>query len=308
MTDFAVPSSPQRRRISWGSAVLFVLILGVLCALGLWQCARLEWKNRLQHGIDAQLSMIKSCEMSLANAPGSAECFPTLTPNILNHLSKNDIKFGRLKLQLMPRQALLLNGFVQDGKSYFTVIAPARILDETGQGGGQSVNSDAPMITLILGLTLDQNFVKNLAKNTKILIGGPDGQKTPFDLAEPQVFQGVARPAPKNYFSFVLPPNNPDKSEWWRLDLADFAHYWRISALSPSLFYVIPDRPQNVSGGDKNLRGNNINTRGAAPLLTYPFNPVLRNDHLSYAIFWFVMAGIWGIIFFIHIKNKYRDC
>ncbi len=312
----SVPPPPKYRRVSWASWVLFLLIFGILCALGFWQCARLGWKNQLQMGISVQLSMIKSCELAPRgalldvppdaprNMPDSLDCFPSLSPQILDHLSKNDIKFGRLKLQVMARQALLLNGFVQNGKSYFTVIAPAQILSEAGENGVQSPNTDPPMIAVILGLTLDPNIVQKLADHPEIFMTGPHGQKMLIDIGEPQSFHGVARLAPLSYFSFVLPANNLEKPEWWRLDLADFARYWHVSTLPPSVFYVMPRVPENGSGSDKDLQGSEIRAIHPVSLLPYPFNPVLRNDHLSYAIFWFVMAGTWGIIFLIYIRYK----
>lgn len=325
---------PKPRRVSWASWILFLLILGILCALGFWQCARLGWKNQLQMGISVQLSMIKSCELAPRNRPDSPDCFPSLSPKILDYLGKNDIKFGRLKLQVMARRALLLNGFVQNGKSYFTVIAPAQIVNEAEENGVQSSNSDPPMITVILGLTQDPNIVQKLADHPEIFMTGPDGQKMLIDIGEPQSFYGVARLAPLSYFSFVLPANNLEKSEWWRFDLADFGNYWRTKSLSPAVFYLIPNGDEHmISGGDitqlpvpqdhgfdgsnektvnektadKKITNENTMAPDLSPppvLLAYPFNPVLRNDHLSYAIFWFVMAGIWAMMFAIYRKTK----
>lgn len=97
---------------------------------------------------------------------------------------------------------------------------------------------------------------------------------------EPLSITGVAR-VPS--WSMFTPQNIPDKGDWWRLDAQQLSRYWGYPSVEP-VFFTQED----------------IHFVGAG-LTACPIEKSLRNDHLSYAVFWFVMVGIlcamWGLRF-----------
>lgn len=76
-----------------------------------------------------------------------------------------------------------------------------------------------------------------------------------------------------------VPGNEPEKEQWFRVNLAQMAAARRLEKLAPILFYANAT-PEEV---------------------LYPAKDVLNvrppNDHLSYALFWFTMAGVLGAIY-----------
>jgi surfeit locus 1 family protein len=92
---------------------------------------------------------------------------------------------------------------------------------------------------------------------------------------------GVAR---SHSWSYFTPQNNPDKGDWWRLDAKELSNYWGYLSVSP--FFITQE---NVYFAESDLTA-------------CPIEKKLRNDHFSYAIFWFTMAFVlmimWGIRFF----------
>lgn len=84
-------------------------------------------------------------------------------------------------------------------------------------------------------------------------------------------------------WSFASPANIPEKGQWWRIDTRELGAYWGM---------------QNL----ENLVITAENTKALVPTLNAcPIEKKLRNDHASYAVFWFSMAGIllviWGVRF-----------
>ena len=95
------------------------------------------------------------------------------------------------------------------------------------------------------------------------------------------LIKGFVRYAAKP--SFVTPPNIIEKNEWWRFDNISLSHFWDVKNLSPLLMTA-------------------ENTQDIFPELSAcPIEKKLRNDHFSYALFWFGMAFVlsvmWGIRF-----------
>lgn len=76
-----------------------------------------------------------------------------------------------------------------------------------------------------------------------------------------------------------VPDNVPEKEQWFRVDLAQIAAARHLEKLAPVLLYA-NTTPEEV---------------------LYPAKDVLNirppNDHLSYALFWFAMAGVLGAIY-----------
>ncbi|HEY8189801.1 MAG TPA: SURF1 family protein [Micavibrio sp.] len=78
-------------------------------------------------------------------------------------------------------------------------------------------------------------------------------------------------PASTNPFT---PKNNPEKNQWYYIDPAQMGSYMKLDHVAPLVFYE-----QTVRNGK--------GWPTPIDVMTYP-----DNNHLSYAIFWFSMAGI----------------
>lgn len=92
-------------------------------------------------------------------------------------------------------------------------------------------------------------------------------------------------------WSFVTPPNIPDKGEWWRMDAQEFGTYWKVENLQNAV-----------------LTSEEILDFGYPlwPKLTpCTIEKTLRNDHASYAFFWFLMAGSLSVIWVIRFLKPY---
>lgn len=87
----------------------------------------------------------------------------------------------------------------------------------------------------------------------------------------------LRRPSPGNPFTGE---NNPDKDEWYRIDMDQIAAAKKLKKIRPYVFY-----PENISG-----------TVTDYPV-PQPAKPELSNSHLQYAVFWFSMAGILLVMF-----------
>ncbi len=104
------------------------------------------------------------------------------------------------------------------------------------------------------------------------------------DKTKSVTIKGVLR-APR--WSFATPENNPKKNEWWRIDRHQLAPYWMMPNLRHAVMTV-------------------ENTTDIIPSLSpCPIEKTLRNDHLSYAFFWFSMAGVLSIIWVIRFLKPY---
>lgn len=107
--------------------------------------------------------------------------------------------------------------------------------------------------------------------------------------------QGIKPVGAKSYTGLLRPPrrtlwapeNNIQNQEWWSIDVAQLAKYWEVSDVSPAML-VLEDVPTDQLPQNKNL-------------FPCPVEKHLRNDHQSYAFFWFTMAGVlvlmWGLRF-----------
>lgn len=92
-------------------------------------------------------------------------------------------------------------------------------------------------------------------------------------------------------WSFATPPNIPEKNEWWRLDAVELASYWNIPHLEKTVI-----TSENTLDFGSSLWPS---------LSTCPIEKTLRNDHASYAFFWFTMAGVLSVIWGIRFLKPY---
>jgi surfeit locus 1 family protein len=84
-----------------------------------------------------------------------------------------------------------------------------------------------------------------------------------------------------------VPANDPAKNAWYRWDLPQMARAAGVKNLSPLVLYE-----QSESG----------------PQTDYPVRQALRwelpNNHLGYAGFWFGMAGVMAVIYYLRFIRK----
>lgn len=92
-------------------------------------------------------------------------------------------------------------------------------------------------------------------------------------------------------WSFATPPNNHDKNEWWRIDALDLGEYWRVKHLE-----------NTVITSENEL---NFGSPLWPKLSPCTIEKTLRNDHASYAFFWFTMAGVLAVIWAIRFLKPY---
>jgi len=88
-------------------------------------------------------------------------------------------------------------------------------------------------------------------------------------------------------WSFATPPNTPNEGEWWRLDSKELSNYWEMGDVLPIIMTA-------------------ENTDDLSSFLTpCPIEKTLRNSHLSYAIFWLIMAGVLSIMWGLRFLKPY---
>lgn len=106
---------------------------------------------------------------------------------------------------------------------------------------------------------------------------------TGSDLQHVRLIGVMRRPLRDNVF---VPHNNPEKAEWYRMDMPQIAAYTKNALLQDRVLYVesqSPDRPclMSASGQIK-----------------------IPNNHLQYALFWLGMASVLVIVYFLRIIRK----
>ena len=96
---------------------------------------------------------------------------------------------------------------------------------------------------------------------------------------------GVLRLPPAGKPSWFLPENQPERHFWFWLDLPAMAAADRLGNVAP--FYLDADGTPNPGGWP----------RGGAAIAPLP------NDHLQYAITWFLLAAAAAVIYFLSQRS-----
>jgi len=108
----------------------------------------------------------------------------------------------------------------------------------------------------------------------------PNGMKRESPKTASVTYSGLIRLAPSpNMFT---PQNMPEQNTWYHPSPREIADAKELGDITPYVFY-----PEN-EGGHFDLG-----------LKRLQMPPMLKNDHLYYACFWFTMAGIMVIIYLI---------
>ena len=113
----------------------------------------------------------------------------------------------------------------------------------------------------------------------------PDAIPTPTTRARTDTVIGAVRLPMWNRFT---PPNNPEKNSWFRADPVEMAKALGLKDPVPALMYA-------------EWHGYKLDA-----LPTIPVEPILRNEHRNYMMFWYAMAAVLALIYFLRFwrSNK----
>lgn len=107
---------------------------------------------------------------------------------------------------------------------------------------------------------------------------------------------GIVRTPPEP--SVFIPDNRPEKNEWYYLDPVAMAQNAGVLPFSDYYVYATAEAPAKLPTADGS----------AASEPDYPvpneWKVDLPNNHLSYAITWFALAGILAAIYLIYHSNQ----
>jgi surfeit locus 1 family protein len=184
---------------------------------------------------------------------------PLLTEGQFSKIERGQVVRGLANGVLDISKAVMVHGRIENGKSVVAVVAPLEMT---------SFHFSVPV---------------EIGCGDPAIIGKLPSLK-PKDVS----IVGVLR---QPRWSFVTPPNIPEKGDWWRMNAQEFSTYWKVENLQSSV-----------------LTAENTLDFGSAlwPKLTpCTIEKTLRNDHASYAFFWFLMAGSLAVIWVIRFLKPY---
>lgn len=123
----------------------------------------------------------------------------------------------------------------------------------------------------------------------------PDWEGSPAAAAEEVVVQGIVRTASEP--GFFVPENRPESNEWYHLDLVEMATSAGVLPFADFYIFATAEAP-----AESDAAGTADSARNGRP--DYPianeWRAELRNEHLSYAITWFALAGALLTIYVIY--------
>lgn len=220
----------------------------VLCALGIWQVQRLQWKTEI-------LQALQTAETISAAPDLSHEDIATLAANpddlaLIRYVFVHGRWRHDKEIAVGPR--------TWQGKPGFHIITPLQL-----EGGG----------TVLVNrgwVPLDK---KLSASRPESLV--PADQGLAMGL--------LRRPESPSVFT---PANNPASEEWYRINPAQMAKARGLEDVAPLVLYA------RLDGGSASL----------------PVKDALHwrpnNNHLGYALFWFTMAALLLVIFYLRFIRK----
>lgn len=215
-------------KLPFWATIMSLLGICILCALGLWQLQRMEWKNGLQQAIKAEYE--KDAATLLITPENLEKDFEFKRGTLRGTYNFNrQIMIGPRVYEGLPGQHLLAAFELEDGS--FLLVNRGWVPQSWNPAQEEGNRQD--QTTSITGL--------------------------------------LRKPSASNPFS---PENRPDKNQWYRIDFSQIARVLEIEKIRP---YVLYPETHNESWTEY-------------PVIQ-PERPELNNNHLYYAIFWFMMAG-----------------
>lgn len=216
-------------------ATFFTLIgFIVLCALGTWQVKRLTWKNDMIQTLEEEYN--RDVTGIFLNA-GTLEAMGA------------DIKRGQIRGHFLPEKQILLKPRTYNGKPGSHVITPFHLQD------------DGHVILVNRGwIPVDYDLEKVAISDDTLDLSVQGG------LVLTGLTKSLSGP---NYFT---PENNPEKDEWYTIDVEQLSKAKNIVNMLPVVFYLEKDQEKGELPRTDVLK----------------FQPV--NNHFQYSVFWYLMA------------------
>ena len=115
----------------------------------------------------------------------------------------------------------------------------------------------------------------------------PQGQESSVKQPEGEITVSGLLRLPERGNPFV-PPNDPGKNEWFRADPVQMAQAADGGGVAPLVMYAEGESPESAS----------LQPVRAALQWSLP------NDHLQYAVFWFSMAAVLLVIYFLRFWRR----
>lgn len=100
------------------------------------------------------------------------------------------------------------------------------------------------------------------------------------------IITGIARIPSWSHF---VPENEPEKDLWYRADTSEISRELEVKHTFPALFY---------------LETSNVKLGTLKPV---EVSRQLRNDHRQYMFFWYTMAAILSVMYFLRFWRKTSD-
>lgn len=100
-------------------------------------------------------------------------------------------------------------------------------------------------------------------------------------------YMNVTGVAMRPDWTYFTPPNQPAQGDWWRLDTVEIARYLKLPTLVPVI--LIAENSDMIAPG---LKACQVEHQ-------------LRNEHLSYALFWFTLAVALAVIGYLRFIRGY---
>ncbi len=235
-------------KLPFWATTLTVLGIMFLCGLGYWQLQRLEWKTELLAALDA------------AKQKSAA---PTLFYEQINNLAKTAddtalIRYVFLEGRWLHDKEIAVGPRTWKGKPGYHILTPMAL-----KGGGTALVNRG-------WVPIDKKLA---AQRPESLPGPKKGMAMGL----------LRRPGKPSYFT---PANNPQKDEWYFIDLQQMAEARDLKKLAPLVLYARLDR-------------NKADLPVKEALEWRP-----NNNHRAYAIFWFTLAAALAVIYCLRFLKR----
>ncbi len=249
----------------------------VLIRLGLWQLERLEWKQ----GILGIIEQERLTDPALT--PFDAELLTTMIPARLS-LRRGHVTgwLSGAPIAIGPRP--------KDGVAGYHIYAPVTLSAPSGVQDTADKPTALTLLTNFGWIAADKRDAFQAAVTPLISTAPAPETDTGTNLTIPLSITGyLVEPEAKGRFSAN---NFPDQNIWMRADFGDIARHFNINeGNSVELFFYADQIPAAFASL---AVPEALPESLPAPRAYGDFG--LKNDHLYYARFWFVMAFFWTLI------------
>ncbi|HTV87568.1 MAG TPA: SURF1 family protein [Stellaceae bacterium] len=198
-----------------------------------------------------QIQRLHWKEGLIAERAATLQAPPVAPPASLAQAKRLELRRTIERGVLLNDKEILVHAIAADGAAGFDVLTPLR------EPGGRSV-------------FINRGFVPTALRD-------PAARPAAELRGTVQIAGRIVLPASPGLF---VPGNQPDRGDWYRINIAAMAKADRLADVAP--FYIDADQTPNPGGWPE----------GGTML------PELPNHHLQYAITWFSLAAIGVYIYF----------